>query len=130
MYGVNDVQNSDEIYNDVNGTIYLLHILGTALTLSIPQNKIQDPRDSSWTKVGSWANAGAYTFGLSTSTINGYIEKNVGTAPTSTSPTFTPIGTIFDLGEDTPNCIATIINKDLTTNTTDKKKYRLCMCLH
>jgi hypothetical protein len=145
MYGVNDVNNNEDLYhNDTYGTTYLQMVLGTALTLSLPQNKIQDPRDDSWTKVGSWSNSSMYTFGRYTSVQNSYIEKNVGTAryiavrfslaniweynweiyvngtlynilkgtsPNSTSPYHTPVGTIFDLGEDTPNCIITIINK-------------------
>jgi hypothetical protein len=144
MYGVNDVNNDDVLYNDTYGTTYLQMVLGTALTLSLPQNKIQDPRDDSWTKVGSWTNSSMYTFGRYTSTTNGYIEKNVGTAryiavrfslasvweynweiyvngtlystlkgisPSVRGPSHTPVGTIFDLGEDTPNCIITIINK-------------------
>jgi hypothetical protein len=152
MYGVNDVNNSPTLYNDLNGNIYLQFTLAVALTLCLPQNKIQDPRDSSWTKVGTWGNSETYTswnFGTSTKTLNGYLEKNVGTARyiavrfsmfantpyhweiyingtfyerlQGTCPSLyggtiaLSLSTIYDLGQDTPNCIVTFINKAVTT---------------
>lgn len=77
MYGFNDVRNNKGLYT--NFYAWTQNILSLALTLSLPQNRIQDPRDASWTKSGTWTNSPVYNFGMFTSTQNDYIEKNMGT---------------------------------------------------
>lgn len=153
FYGFNDVCDDKNLFDDLNGTIYMQMVLATTICLSVPQNKIQNPRiaDATWTKSGSWSDTPVYSFGVRTGTNGDYIEKNIGTAryiavtylvqnaiaydwdlrvngvsravlsgtaPTgshATTANYYFIGTIIDLGVDTPNCIVRVVNNAPTS---------------
>ena len=77
MYGFNDLRNSKSLYT--NFYAWTQNILSLALTLGLPQIKMEDPRDASWLKTGVWTNAPVYGFGMFSAIEGEYIEKNMGT---------------------------------------------------
>jgi hypothetical protein len=81
MTGFNDVRSTGSLYSDTNQSFYMKNILSTALTLSLPHNKIQNLNDSSWTKQGTnWlSETNVVDTGVKTNVIDNAIFKNVGT---------------------------------------------------
>jgi hypothetical protein len=80
MTGFNEVRSTGTLYSDTNQSFYMKSLLSTALTLSIPQNKIQNIRDISWIAQGTWrAHSSILNIGVKTNGINDFQYKNVGT---------------------------------------------------
>lgn len=81
MTGFNDVRSTGSLYSDTNQSFYMKNILSTALTLSLPRNKIQNLNNSSWTKQGTnWlSETNVVDTGVKTNVIDDAIFKNVGT---------------------------------------------------
>jgi hypothetical protein len=76
MTGFTDLLNPRLLFTDKYQHLYTQMVLSIALSLSIPSNRIQNVRDSSWTKVGIWDNV--YDISIRSKQINSSIEKNVG----------------------------------------------------
>jgi hypothetical protein len=77
MYGFNDVRNNKTLYS--NFYAWTQNVLCLALTNSLPQNKIQLPRDDSWLKSGTWVDSPVNDIGTYSALEGDYIEKNMGT---------------------------------------------------
>jgi len=77
-YGYNDLNSSLTLYS--NTYAWAQTVLGSVLAMSLPQNKIVQASDASWTVSGTWVSqTGNISFRRNTIALNNYIEKDLGT---------------------------------------------------
>jgi len=80
MYGFNDVRNNKSLYATENiAGAWKDNIFSLALSLSLPQNKIDDCQTGWTASSAGWGTHPAFSFGRMTNQVNTYIEKNLGT---------------------------------------------------